>query len=203
MSGRPAFMLTQEPREHSAPYGICKNLLSRAECAKMIEFSKGLPKETGKVHGNETVSGVTHRTSPLIRRTELSWLGWSEESDWLFQRLSGAVTSANEKWWGFHLNAIAEPLQITHYKSEDLGFYDWHEDRGDAGLSLNRKLSCVMLLNDDFEGGAFEFFNLGSLPAMSVGTLVVFPSFKVHRVTPVTQGERWSLVSWINGPPFL
>ena len=34
------------------------------------------------------------------------------------------------------------------------------------------------------------------------GTLILFPSFILHEVTPVTKGERNSLVSWITGKPF-
>ena len=31
------------------------------------------------------------------------------------------------------------------------------------------------------------------------GTFIAFPSFVLHRVTPVTRGTRWSLVAWILG----
>jgi PKHD-type hydroxylase len=31
------------------------------------------------------------------------------------------------------------------------------------------------------------------------GTFLVFPSFMLHRVTPVTRGTRWSLVAWFGG----
>ena len=34
------------------------------------------------------------------------------------------------------------------------------------------------------------------------GTLIAFPSFLEHRVTPVTRGERFSLVAWMDGPPY-
>ena len=34
------------------------------------------------------------------------------------------------------------------------------------------------------------------------GTAVIFPSFVLHRVTPVTQGTRWSLTLWSHGPAF-
>jgi len=34
------------------------------------------------------------------------------------------------------------------------------------------------------------------------GTLVMFPSYTLHEVMPVTKGERNSLVSWITGPAF-
>jgi PKHD-type hydroxylase len=31
------------------------------------------------------------------------------------------------------------------------------------------------------------------------GAFIAFPSFAVHRVSPVTRGTRWSLVAWITG----
>ncbi len=34
------------------------------------------------------------------------------------------------------------------------------------------------------------------------GTLIVFPSYTLHEVTPVTKGERNSLVTWVTGKPF-
>jgi PKHD-type hydroxylase len=32
--------------------------------------------------------------------------------------------------------------------------------------------------------------------------MTLFPSFVLHRVTPVTKGTRYSLVAWVSGPPF-
>jgi len=34
------------------------------------------------------------------------------------------------------------------------------------------------------------------------GTLTIFPSFVLHKVTPVTKGERNSLVTWVTGKQF-
>ena len=34
------------------------------------------------------------------------------------------------------------------------------------------------------------------------GSVIVFPSFVWHRVTPVTKGTRYSLVLWTCGQPF-
>jgi PKHD-type hydroxylase len=69
---------------------------------------------------------------------------------------------------------------------------------------LTRKLSVTLLLNDNFDGGQFEFFDLEKehQPKMTAGTLIVFPSFMVHRVTEITKGVRNSLVCWCVGPKF-
>ena len=35
-----------------------------------------------------------------------------------------------------------------------------------------------------------------------VGTVIIFPSYTHHRVSPVTKGTRYSVVAWYGGPPF-
>ena len=98
--------------------------------------------------------------------------------------------------WGYH-----DDFQYTKYYGGDQGHYDWHMDLG-PNMS-NRKLSCVIQLSDpsDYEGGELEF-NLGytilSVPK-GKGVITFFPSFLLHRVTPVTKGTRISLVTWLCG----
>jgi PKHD-type hydroxylase len=193
-----AYILPQPAREETAPYVFYKDLFSKEECQKIISLKELIGPEVAKIGGSTEEGNV----DTLKRRTELRWIHWNPEMNWIFERLSHSIASANNKWWGYHLAGMNEPLQLTHYKSEDLGHYDWHEDHGHTGNFLHRKLSCVMPLNDAFEGGDFEIFQMGKPVELSVGTLLIFPSFKVHRVTPVTNGERWSLVNWVNGPPF-
>ena len=79
----------------------------------------------------------------------------------------------------------------------------------------HRKLSLVVQLSDpaDYDGAELELFQvhadagddeLATFRAQSTaqGTVVVFPSFEYHRVTPLRSGMRHSLVSWVSGPPF-
>jgi PKHD-type hydroxylase len=72
-----------------------------------------------------------------------------------------------------------------------------------------RKLSLTLLLNDDnddFEGGEFQINNGKQETPITVdmfkGRAVLFPSFMIHRVKPVTKGVRKSLVVWVLGPKF-
>ena len=67
----------------------------------------------------------------------------------------------------------------------------------------------TILLNDDYEGGNFQFgfFNKGDVsittPEFSTrGSIIFFPSFMHHQVAPVTKGTRYSLVAWFLGPSF-
>ena len=78
----------------------------------------------------------------------------------------------------------------------------------EAPIKVHRKLSMTIQLSDDndYEGGDFIFQkNLIDIPPDSKklrakGTILVFPSFLPHAVTPVTKGERKSLVVWADGP---
>ena len=56
---------------------------------------------------------------------------------------------------------------------------------------------------DDYEGGELEFLNVDT-PVLhrSIGSITIFPSYLPHRVKPVTEGVRHSLVAWIHGQPF-
>ena len=59
-------------------------------------------------------------------------------------------------------------------------------------------LSIVGLLNDDFQGGEFEFFGNKKMD-LSAGSVMVFPSVFLypHAVYPVRSGKRYSFVSWV------
>jgi PKHD-type hydroxylase len=60
-----------------------------------------------------------------------------------------------------------------------------------------------VFLNSDFEGGNFEIGGEHiKTPRCEEGSIIVFPSYTPHRVTPVTKGIRYSVVTWFVGPPF-
>jgi PKHD-type hydroxylase len=69
---------------------------------------------------------------------------------------------------------------------------------------MGRKLSAVVALNDDYEGGVFETLDSDTPRSYDLkkGEMIMFPSFLMHRVTPVTKGIRRSLVIWVEGPNF-
>ena len=68
-------------------------------------------------------------------------------------------------------------------------------------------MSMSLILNDDFEGGEFEFRGLAKgkckiTPIKAkAGDMIFFTSGMQHIVTPVTKGVRYSLVNWFVGPP--
>jgi PKHD-type hydroxylase len=75
-----------------------------------------------------------------------------------------------------------------------------------AGEISHRKLSLTVQLSDpnDYEGGKLQFMidrHVDDAPAQR-GTVIVFPLFVMHRVTPVERGVRRSIVGWVSGLPY-
>lgn len=139
-----------------------------------------------------------------IRRSELNWLGNTEETRWVFERLSHVVSKLNADYFWFDLTGFGEALQLTNYHEAKQGTYKWHQDFGGTGVS--RKLSIVLQLSDpnDYEGGELQLLTTGQPNTMQKkrGLIVAFPSWTLHQVTPVVKGTRQTLVAWVSGPAF-
>lgn len=85
-------------------------------------------------------------------------------------------------------------IHILKYDKD--GKYVQHID--DFGRRAIRRLSVSVILNDDYKGGNFSFFNGKYTPTLTKNQAIVFPSSWMfpHQITPVTNGERWAVISW-------
>jgi predicted 2-oxoglutarate/Fe(II)-dependent dioxygenase YbiX len=74
-------------------------------------------------------------------------------------------------------------------------FYTEHTDSFKA---RPRAVSCSFILNDDFEGGEFAFFNKELKYKLEKGDALLFPSnfMYPHEVMPVIKGTRYSIITW-------
>ena len=128
----------------------------------------------------------------------------------LVERIAQVAMWANDQLFGFRLDGVSEadPPAVLRYVVGD--HFAWHPDIGAEGTpAASRKLSYTLQLSDpsSYEGGDLEL-GVHHLTGTSVaglraqGTLVLFPSFLVHRVTPVTAGVRHAIVGWLHGPAF-
>jgi len=138
------------------------------------------------------------------RRSKVFWLPKTEEFHEIYKILYDCIQNCNRDFYQFKLTEITEHIQYTVYNEADQGHYDWHVDMGPG--KARRKLSLIVQLSDpsEYEGGELQI-NAGTIvvPEKDKGTVILFPSYLLHRVTPVTKGTRRSLVLWIEGPPFV
>lgn len=184
--------------DHVENWTYWENLFSPIECKEIIRIGTSKNLGGGFIGGNE---GAIQNTE--VRDSNVVFLGPTDETGWIFQRMSQAITSLNERFFKFDIFGMCENIQFTEYKAP-AGKYDRHIDRG-MGNSV-RKLSVVIQLSDpaDYEGGELELFYSGEpvIASKSQGHLTMFPSYVLHGVKPVTKGKRYSLVAWIAGKPF-
>jgi predicted 2-oxoglutarate/Fe(II)-dependent dioxygenase YbiX len=136
-----------------------------------------------------------------IRRSQVVMLGDESKYDWIYERLWAAAQECNRQFFCVDIAGVEANVQLARYDSGDRGFYDWHTDF--AGLRPLRKLSISIQLSrpEDYDGGDLELL-YGTAPQRldrARGSFLAFPSFMLHRVTPVTRGTRWSLVAWVLG----
>ena len=153
------------------------------------------------------------------RNSDLVWL----DEPWIYKEIHPYVQQANiNAGWNFNWD-WSESCQFTKYKLNQ--YYDWHCDSWDKVYKSEgpekgkiRKLSMTCQLTDgsEYKGGELEFdFRQYEPPQrdeskhlrkaieiLPKGSIIVFPSFVWHRVKPITQGVRYSLVAWHLGYPF-
>ena len=150
-----------------------------------------------------TLSGGEDKYNEELRKSSVMFIDNTPENDWIYNRLASlAINCNNERYW-FDLLGFHQELQLTRYSEGD--FFDWHLDFG-AGEISARKLSMTIQLSDEdsYEGGDLQFMinnKIENAPRKK-GTIVIFPSFIMHRVTPITKGTRQSIVGWVSGPPY-
>jgi len=148
------------------------------------------------------VSGIIDKT---YRDSKIHWLPKNDAWNWLYAKIGTFAYKANETMWQFDISFMNENIQYTEYEASYSGKYDWHLDFGPGVTSL-RKIAIVVQLSDpaDYEGGNLQFYtnrHITDAPKEQ-GTVICFPTYFLHRVSPLTKGKRRSLVLWVSGNPF-
>ena len=167
--------------------------LTASECHRISSMRGKLPRMEGKV-------GPQTKYESDYRRSEIYWIPACGETEWIFNKIHLLVMQAN-KHYQFHLTGFREDFQLATYASE--GYFEWHMDLGVNKRKSTRKLSVTVQLSEqsEYDGGDLEFFGFKDAPMpRQIGSAIVFPSFLLHRVTPVISGTRQSLVAWAHGP---
>jgi predicted 2-oxoglutarate/Fe(II)-dependent dioxygenase YbiX len=115
--------------------------------------------------------------------------------------LTSCALNINHQFWKFN---ITHSNQTEFLMYDVNGKYEAHVDTVHTYSNETRKLTAIAILNDDFEGGKFYIMNSHEkiYPPQEKGDIIIFPSFMVHGVEPVTKGVRYTVVTWMVGPYF-
>ena len=171
--------------------------------------------DEGKVGGQHD-----GRIDTKVRQVKLCNI-YLDEMREVFAKLVSAVDAANKKWFNNIDITNLEYIQFMQYDTNSGGFYTEHQDvmyldgdkiqtpSGDE-INLHRKISFSLQLSEsnDYKGCDLKFnradCEISGRPDPETirqkGTLLVFPSFLRHSVTPITDGTRHALGGWVVGP---
>ena len=203
--------LSQELKEN-LPFSI-EGAFTTFEIKRLQELLKlmeGNPEHQALTSGDANYGGI--RTESSERVAYETMIPPTPEFNWYYEKLEDLVYKVNESVYKFNLTMIAEPSIYLRYDGDEQGKYDPHIDIGPTYPTSLRKLSSTIILNDDYEGGDLIFNGVGmeseddkqnSMYPKTPGTIIFFPSYLVHGVTPVTKGTRYAIVTWIHGPSFV
>ena len=197
---------------------LWSGIVTAKECDYIIKAGEEAPEEKGTVYSNPEEGDSD------IRKSNISWIRNNPEID----RIQNYFFSeANRNAYGFDVNYMPSAQFGTYGKGD---FYNWHHDvNWELDSVYDRKLSIVIQLSDpnDYEGGHFQWLEpqrqfdrmqidtgrpvidieqcICSAPfsAKERGSVIIFPSFLYHQVTPVTRGTRKVLVNWYCGQPYV
>lgn len=179
-------------------FATWENEFSDSEIADIRKIGDALVLQTASIStANEVVT--------QLRKSQTGWLSLNADTTPLYDRLAFIARMMNGQFFDFDLYGFVEDFQYTVYR-EGGDHYDWHMDKGNTS-SAPRKLSMILQLSDpsEYEGGDLQFWIGGDAPVTAEkkkGLIYAFPSYILHRVTPVTSGTRKSLVVWTAGNKF-
>lgn len=168
------------------------------ECNYIISLSKTLPEHSGTV-SNEKIDYQ-------MRKVTKYKIPNDDTNGWIYDKIAQTIINSNSFFWNYDIDFIEtiELLKYSYNPSDEI--QDHYSKHSDYGPNMNkRKLSYSALLSDptNVTGGDLTFYleKEITMPAQQ-GQVVIFPSFQFHSVSEVTEGTRWSLVTWISGRPF-
>ena len=102
----------------------------------------------------------------------------------------------------FHSDLSTEDNIVAHYSDDGKELYRDNEgtDRYLDVFDTTTKLTTILFLNDEFEGGNLQIWSTQIEP--KPGRLVIFPSFAAHKIRKFSGGDRFVIATFIKGDYF-
>jgi len=175
---------------------IVKNALSFSLCDEILnEF-----KDSDEWQDTVVASGTVKKDIRNCKTIVISFPHVIQKNNEIRHKLDNAIFDGASK-------CIQEyNKKFPHCKiEEDSGYELLKYSKGcfyiqhvDSFKARPRAVSCSFILNDDFKGGEFAFFDKELKYKLEKGDALMFPSnfMYPHEVMPVTQGIRYSIVTW-------
>ena len=158
---------------------VWEEALTKEECEEIVEL------------GSKIFPHSVHRCNAETREIPFVALNGLD----IFKKILNWTRATNGMYWNYKIDDNAMAWMQTYYGNSD-GAYSLHRD---AAVGQRRKLTTVVILSDpnEYLGGELIFKATPGeeeyKPKQLRGTLVTFPFWLLHEVTPLRMGIRRSL----------
>ena len=159
-------------------YSVTPNVFSPHDIVRIVG-DIGLSALHPSVHDSGTVPQCSH---------QIAWL-LGDKWRWVYDRLI-------ERGHAYCPQSSLTADNIMYAEYREGQEYLWHPDSHAGVWTESRRVSMIVVLEAPESGGEFQIRELGTIP-LRPGSLLMFDSEMVHRVTAVTKGIRKSMVFWM------
>lgn len=178
------------PRPEVHTYGssvfTIRDALTPAECQRLIALTEGIGYQEAPV-----TTGMGFVMMPEVRNNTRVMIDSPQRAAWLWERIAHLVPAERDGWRALGLNE-----RFRYYRYTPGQRFRWHRDgcfrRSEVEESL---LTCMVYLNDDFEGGETEFQTVeGSFAVRpEQGSVLIFDHPLVHQGAEVRAGRKYAM----------
>jgi hypothetical protein len=164
----------------------CEDLLQSAQAS-----SEWHPAKVGEYEHNNLVVATVDREATTAEVT----LGFDAKLD-VISRLRLAATDIARVRFGLEVRTFSKASMSRYAVGALVGRH-----RDTTTFSTNRLMTCILYLNDDFDGGELLFPDVGVCLKPSCGDAVFFLSEYFHAVAPVIKGYRYCVIQFGENAP--
>ena len=145
--------------------------------------------------------------SQANKQSKVSLILWSELKKQL-EKIKDFIYDANDNFFHYDIFDISDfhYVNINEYDEKN-NSYDWHVDCNVYGSEEDLKLTCLLNISTElYDGGRLCLHGLDEkdeerlLKEFAPGHVLLFTSYRQHKVEPVTSGKRKTLSYWVRGP---
>jgi Rps23 Pro-64 3,4-dihydroxylase Tpa1-like proline 4-hydroxylase len=173
---------------------VFNNMLPEEFCDEIIKEYKNTDEwQFSSISAEKQVNrNIRNCTSILISNHQLNSSIRKKIDESLFEYSGKCVKKYSDLFPNFQIN-IDTGYELLKYDTG--GFYVQHTD---SFKEQQRSVSCSFILNDDYSGGEFAFFNREMIIKAAKGSVIMFPSnfMYPHEIMPVSDGTRYSIITW-------
>jgi predicted 2-oxoglutarate/Fe(II)-dependent dioxygenase YbiX len=178
---------------------VIENFLDDDLCQKIVESTEQMKYKKATVVDAD-LAKKQEKVAIKSRDTEVFSLGAYDNK--IKSLLVGAFDGVIKNYYNKKVVHYEQPQLLRYTKG---GFYHyhadseyWHSASQQWIRSMQRDLSYLLYLNDEYTGGELEFKNFNFSLRPKKGTFICFPSDHrfVHKVNQTTSGIRYAIVSW-------